>query len=1182
MKKPLLTYEYLPLSELLAELKREGFFIGVETYIDIKKVIEKLPAGADKTIIKDALLPLLAKNEEQVKLFSRAFDKYFMKYKGQRPRFYKDSNNKRFSKTPSAPKIYLKQKQVLFIKYAVAACVFIVMVGLSLRYLEDAFVQKFELKKVPQVEQKANTKDISSNKKPDQKQTPNKPITANKEETSQKDINISSPRIEKSAEVVAETTEEVSKSETPKSEVPKSKEKPALSLGNENKATTEVAVVINGLDSIHPSNKTVAHLYFQKDRAIENILAYNLDYKSLEKPDMGSVDSRIVYWYENINILKWWICISLIFIYLLYERYLYKQRKIGRTSSRQAADMDNYEVKLNQHFPVEYPNEFYLASKKWNKKKVYGERQLHMNKTILSTAKQGGILNLVYEQKERVPEYLILIDQDSRKNQRSKLFEFYSSSLIKQNVRIRRFYFNKDPRVCWNERTHQKVDLFYLLNHYSKYRLILFTDGAGFVNKNTNSLLEWVTIFNNWDLKVIFTPNEEVLWNQKEKLLKEYFSILPANVNGITKLAENFEMLHTSQIYEDVPAVKENVVIDYNENPLVIIEKLKLYYQELGKEDKGNHDIISWMAACCLYPEIYWDLTIFIGKHLSSPGNNLLTVDNLNKLMGLKWFAEGQIPADIRSAFLNDTSILSKKEQRSIASAIFKVVEDSIKYSPLPGFKNRERMNILVSKLLLATKQEKIGLSKQLKHLFKSAPMKDRKVWALMESLEHPFLKIIPKNIKNYLFSDYFSFTGLAFHIRALLAILICLLPFAFISDKTDCSSAITYQEVEYCLDSELDSAKLMMLVAADKYTANNSPNSEVKDFIEKASELAGNFDLIKLNGAFIDYNIALGQYYSGNYIECVKTAGNILEKYGTTGMTQETRHLLFLAYLKLEDQEGALHNLLSMNKRYLQKKGIDTRELLTFKPLNVNTVLVEAGNFLMGSNLDEAFYYEKPVHPVQISPFLLSKYEVTNKEYCQFLNSINIDKHKTKKWIKLNGKDNGEECHIKYKSGKFVVDKHYENHPVIYVSWYGARAYAEWLGGRLPTEAEWEFAARGGIYSQGFIYSGGQFSNKVAWNKVSSKAKGTQAVGLKAPNELGIYDMSGNVWEWCDDWYNKDYYETARVLNPLGPAFGEEKILRGGSWLFGEEYNRVYDRVFNSPENAFEVYGFRVAFPQS
>ena len=176
----------------MTELKREEFFIGVETYIDIKKVIEKLPAGADKTIIKNALLPVLAKNEEQIRLFSSVFDKYFMKYKGQKPRFYTDTENKSLSKTPITPKTYLKQKHLIFIKYAVAACIFIIMAGLSLSLLEDAFVQKFELKKVPELAQKANTKDSNNNKQLDQKQTTNKSIAANKEETSQKDVDVPS------------------------------------------------------------------------------------------------------------------------------------------------------------------------------------------------------------------------------------------------------------------------------------------------------------------------------------------------------------------------------------------------------------------------------------------------------------------------------------------------------------------------------------------------------------------------------------------------------------------------------------------------------------------------------------------------------------------------------------------------------------------------------------------------------------------------------------------------------------------------------------------------------------------------------------------------------------------------------------------------------------------------------
>ena len=133
--------------------------------------------------------------------------------------------------------------------------------------------------------------------------------------------------------------------------------------------------------------------------------------------------------------------------------------------------------------------------------------------------------------------------------------------------------------------------------------------------------------------------------------------------------------------------------------------------------------------------------------------------------------------------------------------------------------------------------------------------------------------------------------------------------------------------------------------------------------------------------------------------------------------------------------------------------------------------------------------------------------------------------------------------------------------------------------GYRLPTEAEWEYAARGGKYSQNFLFSGSNKLSKVGWYSKIPNVNGAQPVGLKAPNELGLYDISGNVWEWCSDWYDPHFYNSEDLNNPTGPSRGEKKIVRGGSWKYEKEYARVFDRVFNYPNSQFEIYGFRVAF---
>ena len=195
--------------------------------------------------------------------------------------------------------------------------------------------------------------------------------------------------------------------------------------------------------------------------------------------------------------------------------------------------------------------------------------------------------------------------------------------------------------------------------------------------------------------------------------------------------------------------------------------------------------------------------------------------------------------------------------------------------------------------------------------------------------------------------------------------------------------------------------------------------------------------------------------------------------------------------------------------------------------------VLVPGGQFFMGSNdhgLDE-----KPVHAVRLDSFYMDKYEVTQKDF-----------------ERVMGKNPS-----RFKGGERPVDR---------ATWFAAKTYCQKVGKRLPTEAEWEYAVRGGSKGGG---PGG------FWFKGNAN-KQTHPVGLKQPNALGLYDMLGNLWEWVEDWYGEDYYKTGPPENPRGPPTGEFKVLRGGSWKLQASLVRPANRLRGTPGKLNYNYGFR------
>jgi len=295
--------------------------------------------------------------------------------------------------------------------------------------------------------------------------------------------------------------------------------------------------------------------------------------------------------------------------------------------------------------------------------------------------------------------------------------------------------------------------------------------------------------------------------------------------------------------------------------------------------------------------------------------------------------------------------------------------------------------------------------------------------------------------------------------------------------------------------------------------------------------------------------------------------------------------------------------------------------------------VLIPGGTFQMGDSFNEGWSDELPVHTVTLDSFYIGKFEVTNQQYCAFL-----------KWADDNGwitvtsgvvykagsgtsypycdtSTSSSYSQIAYSGGVFSVrtkgGRNMPNDPMVRVSWYGSVAYCNWQsqqegkeqcynlstwncdfnkkGYRLATEAEWEYAARGGLsgkrfpwvdtisHSQANYYSSTDFVYDISptrgyhptWN--DGIYPYTSPVGSFAPNGYGLYDITGNVFEWCNDRYSRTYYSTSPSNNPTGPISGTYRVLRGGGWYYFAFSCRVADRDSYSPDSRYDYVGFRV-----
>ncbi len=280
--------------------------------------------------------------------------------------------------------------------------------------------------------------------------------------------------------------------------------------------------------------------------------------------------------------------------------------------------------------------------------------------------------------------------------------------------------------------------------------------------------------------------------------------------------------------------------------------------------------------------------------------------------------------------------------------------------------------------------------------------------------------------------------------------------------------------------------------------------------------------------------------------------------------------------------------------------------------PVAIDFATIPAGTFQMGDSFAEGFPSELPVHTVTLSAFQMSKHEITNGQYAEYLNAalaagdIKIDSGD----VYGNSSPYNDEIYYEMSSvfayisrpdSTFIVTdkdgRNMDNDPVIMISWYGAKAFCDYYGYTLPTETQWEYAARDGQYTPyrrfpwgydinhtnaNYIAAGSAFSYDTSpyttstyhldWDTIFPY---TSPVATFSSNGYGLYDMTGNVFEWCSDWYGN--YPSSPDTDPSGPISGSYRVIRGGGWTSTAFYCRVAYRGSLSPSDTASSYGFRV-----
>ncbi len=455
----------------------------------------------------------------------------------------------------------------------------------------------------------------------------------------------------------------------------------------------------------------------------------------------------IDFYYDNKWFVKIFLFSFMLLLMIVYE--LYQRRKQQLIGKRVSGNKPPFIWGINPDTAIEigYGEQFDTALHRLRTRELGAQVRLDMSASIGATTRQGGIIELQYKANTRPSEYLLLIDRNTNKSHQAQLFNRIYQDLRDNEVYVERFFYEGDPRICWNEHQHTGIGIAQLAAKYSDYRLLLFGNASRLINPRTGQIQQWAEVFDTWHHKAIFTPSPRAAWQHEELLLAEEFIVLPSNVEGIIQAVNQFETGKRSDLLlQQTPNLRQKQSIHIDETqPLV---SLKQHFDE---------PIIQWIAACAIYPELNWDLTLHIGELLSTEENDLLRLENLLSISQLEWFQLVEMPDEVRAELL---AYLPENITQYIRTSIIEL----LKQNPPPPDSHAYddyRMQLLVQELLLTPDQRQKQKEQELVALSQAVIEQDFTILKYLDRHKSKLDFLIPNDFKSTFFKRGHAFFGL-------------------------------------------------------------------------------------------------------------------------------------------------------------------------------------------------------------------------------------------------------------------------------------------------------------------------------------------------------------------------------------------------------------------------------------
>jgi len=610
--------KYALLAEWLRSLEAEGYAFGVDKRLQFQELLNKLPEETTLTALKLLLTPLIAQNEQEQNLVYSVFER-------ARKRVEAIHQIKEKTNTLTPPKTMGWLKLLIVLLALLTSLLALLLLNPDVVENEEPHITKF-FSSTPSTSDTIclDSSDLAIYEK---LSLPIQEITLCQSQNQMDSSIYGSYRIEEDLCLIYTAKD---------------------SLGQDSIC---IQLVDSEQDTFFAYFKpTIEQKNILDTTVVETPLATTISFQAENYPvetDIHSLQIEPLTPFEQFYVNnEWWLRLlfyilsAIITILILLVRERNRRQLVAEIqSSDQAPNIWNVETGETPNIQLE--KEYDLLLNNLRQRTTADQRVFDVPKTIQATIDKAGMTNFKYRFRTRPPEYLLLINQRSRDNHRARWYDYLYHYFLENEVLVDRFFYDEDPRLCWNETYVDGLKLKDLQQLHPESRLMFVGTGYSLLNPLTGKSAKWTKVFQLWKERAIFSPTPTANWGRKERLLEQSFVMLPASMQSLQFYVSQLELGSEAEFGNWKNQVEDAHEYGIHLKPEIgnIPMQLTIHYDE---------NVVKWIAACAVYPSLHWDLTMRLGDLLSEPEQSLLTSENISDLNRLPWFVEGEIPPEIR------------------------------------------------------------------------------------------------------------------------------------------------------------------------------------------------------------------------------------------------------------------------------------------------------------------------------------------------------------------------------------------------------------------------------------------------------------------------------------------------------------------------------------------------------